>query len=79
LRHGLVWDNSAWTAAHEAWLRAQRFDRVGVQPAFDEAFDAMLTVHARRDRLDAAITQMVAAGRSPRWWAGWVACAGSAH
>ena len=66
LRHGLVWENSAWTAAHEAWLRAQRFDRLGVQlafdEAFDEAFDAVLTVHARRDRLDAAITEMAATG-----------------
>lgn len=60
LRHGLVWEQSAWTGAHEAWLRSQRFDRVGVQLAFDEAFDAVLSVHARRDRLDAAITEMAA-------------------
>ena len=60
MRHGLVWENSAWTGAHEAWLRSHRFDRVGVQLAFDEAFDAVLSVHARRDRLDAAITEMAA-------------------
>jgi transposase len=42
-------------------LRAQRFDRVGVQLAFDEAFDAVLCVHARRDRLDGAIVEMAAA------------------
>lgn len=60
LRQGLVWENCAWTGAHEAWLRALRFDRVGVQLAFDEAFDAVLSVHARRDRLDAAIVQMAA-------------------
>jgi len=60
LRQGLVWDAAAWTAAHEAWLRAQRFDRLGVQLAFDEAFDAVLTVHARRDRLDTAIAKMAA-------------------
>jgi transposase len=58
LRHGLVWDQSAWSAAHEAWLRDQRFDRVGAQLAFDEAFDAVLTVHARRNRLDTAIGEM---------------------
>jgi transposase len=58
LRHGLVWDAGAWTGAHEAWLRAQRFDRPGVQLAFDEAFDAVLSAHARRDRLDAAIVEM---------------------
>ena len=60
LRQGLVWENSAWTGAHEVWLRSQRFDRVGVQLAFDEAFDAVLSVHARRDRLDAAIVEMAA-------------------
>jgi transposase len=58
LRHGLVWDAGAWTGAHESWLRAQRFDRPGLQLAFDEAFDAVLTAHARRDRLDAAIVEM---------------------
>ena len=61
LRHGLVWDAGAWTGAHEVWLRAQRFDRPGVQLAFDEAFDAVLTAHARRDRLDAAIVEMAGA------------------
>jgi transposase len=60
LRQGLVWENSAWTGAHEAWLRSHRFDRVGVQLAFDEAFDAVLSVHARRDRLDVAIAEMAA-------------------
>jgi transposase len=60
LRQGLVWDNTAWTAAHEAWLRSHHFGRRGVQLAFDEALDAVFTVHARRDRLDAAITEMAA-------------------
>ena len=27
LRHGLVYDASAWTLAHDAWLRGQRFER----------------------------------------------------
>lgn len=58
LRQGLVWEQTAWTAAHEAWLRSHRFDRRGVQLAFDEALDAVMSVHARRDRLDVAITEM---------------------
>jgi transposase len=29
LRHGLVWDQSAWTGAHDAWLRSLRFERTG--------------------------------------------------
>jgi transposase len=57
LRQGLLWENSAWTGAHEAWLRAVRFERVGVGLVFDEAFDTVLATRARRDRLD-AITEM---------------------
>jgi transposase len=41
-------------------VAAQRLDRVGVRIAFDEAFDAVLSVHARRDRLDGAIAEMAA-------------------
>ena len=41
LRQGLVWEQSAWTGAHEDWLRGQRFDRRGVQLAFDEALDTV--------------------------------------
>lgn len=58
LRQGLVWDATAWTGAHEQWLRSQRFDRRGVALAFDEALDAVFTVGARRERLDAAILEM---------------------
>jgi len=58
LRQGLVWDHTAWTGAHLDWLRAQRFERRGVQLAFDEALDTVFTVHARRDRLDTAILEM---------------------
>ena len=61
LRHGIVyWGGTAWTAAHELWLRGQRFDQPGLQTAFDEAFDTMLATLARRDRLDAAIAVMAA-------------------
>jgi transposase len=60
LRQGLVWEHSAWTGAHEDWLRSHRFHRRGVQLAFDEALDTVFTVHARRNRLDAAIEEMAA-------------------
>jgi transposase len=56
----LSWEGSAWTGEHERWLRSLTFPRLGVRLAFDEAFDAVLTVHARRQRLDEAITQMAA-------------------
>lgn len=58
LRQGLVWEATAWTGAHEQWLRAQHFERRGVQLAFDEALDAVFTIDARRSRLDAAILEM---------------------
>src|SRR5215204_5391225 len=52
LRQGIVyWDGRAWTGEHERWLRALRFDRPGLQLAFDEAFDTVLAAVARRDRL----------------------------
>jgi transposase len=60
LRQGLVWEQSAWTGAHEDWLRSHHFHRRGVQLAFDEALDTVFTVHARRNRLDAAIEEMAA-------------------
>jgi transposase len=51
LRHGIVYyGGQAWTGRHEVWLRQQRFDTPCTAAAFDEAFDAVLTVAARRDR-----------------------------
>lgn len=60
LRQGLLYDGSAWTAAHEVWLRSLSFDRLGVRLAFDEAYDAVLSTAARRARLDTVITEMAA-------------------
>ncbi|WP_442298058.1 IS110 family transposase [Terrabacter sp. RAF57] len=61
LRQGIVYsDGQAWTGAHEAWLRRQRFDAAATRLAFESDFDAVLAVRARRDRLDAAITAMAA-------------------
>jgi transposase len=64
LRQGLVWEAGAWTRRHELWLRSLHFERRGVQLAFDEAFTTVLSVHARRDRLDAAIVEMAT---EPAW------------
>jgi transposase len=61
LRHGLVYSGGrAWTGAHDVWLRRQRFPSPAVQLAFDSDYDTVLTVQARRDRLDEAITVMAA-------------------
>jgi transposase len=61
LRQGIVYDGGqAWTGAHDAWLRRQRFTNPAVQMTFASDYDAVLTVKARRDRLDAAIATMAA-------------------
>ena len=59
LRQGIVYsDGQPGTGRHDAWLRGQTFAQAGLQLAFDAAYEAMLLTSARRDRLDAAITEM---------------------
>jgi len=60
LRHGLVYDASAWTLAHDAWLRRQRFDNRPLALAFDESYAAVLQAKTRRDALDQAIVELAA-------------------
>jgi len=65
LRHGIVYSGGkAWTGQHRSWLAAQRFELPGTRAAFDEALDAVLSVTARRDRLDREIAVMAA---RPQW------------
>jgi transposase len=62
LRHGIVYDGKqAWTGAHDAWLRRQRFEHPGLQAAFEADYEAVQQIGARRDRLDRLIEQMAAA------------------
>jgi len=60
LRHGLVYDASAWTCAHEAWLRRQQFASRPLALAFDESYGAVLQAKTRRDALDRAIAELAA-------------------
>ncbi|MGI8769612.1 MAG: IS110 family transposase [Propionibacteriaceae bacterium] len=64
LRHGEVYPaTTTWGPAHLGWLRTVRRGAVwpaGTRVGFDEAHDAVLSVTARRDRLDAAIAEMAA-------------------
>jgi transposase len=61
LRQGIVYSGGkAWTDAHDAWLRRQRFDAAALQTALESDYDAVLAVKARRDRLDAAIATLAA-------------------
>jgi transposase len=59
LRQGIVWTGGQpWTGRHDVWLRSQRFDLPGRQLAFDAAYETMVLTLDRRNRLDAAITEM---------------------
>jgi transposase len=60
LRHGLVYDATAWTRTHDAWLRRQRFQSGPLAIVFDECYGRMLDAKNRRDALDEAITELAA-------------------
>jgi transposase len=60
LRHGLVYDASAWTAAHDGWLRRQHFASRPLAIAFEESYGAVLQAKTRRDALEEAIVQLAA-------------------
>ncbi|MGH3357491.1 MAG: transposase [Nocardioidaceae bacterium] len=64
LRHGIVYyGGAAWTGRHDAWLRHEALPQLlarATRLTFDSDYEAVLTVKARRDRLDAAIEQMAA-------------------
>jgi transposase len=58
LRHGLVYEAAAWTLAHDAWLRRQRFESRPLQFALEESYAAAMQAKARRDALDEAIVAL---------------------
>ena len=58
LRHGVVYDMSAWTFAHDQWLRRQRFASKPLAIAFEESYAAVLQAKTRRDALDEAISEL---------------------
>jgi transposase len=61
LRQGVVYDGGqAWTATHDSWLRRQQFGNRLTRLAFESDYDAMITVKARRDRLDKTIAETAA-------------------
>jgi transposase len=59
LRHGIVYyGGAAWTGAHDRWLcteAAPQLTTPATRMAFDADYDHVLTMQARRGRLDAAI------------------------
>ena len=66
LRHGIVYyGGAAWTGKHDVWLRTEalgQLTRQATRLAFDSDYEAVLTVKARRDRLDAEIEEMATGG-----------------
>ena len=60
LRHGAVYDATAWTRAHDAWLRRQRFQSGPLAIVFDECYGRVLDAKTRRDALDEAIAELAA-------------------
>jgi transposase len=60
LRHGAVYEATAWTKAHDAWLRRQRFPSGPLALVFDECYGRMLDAKTRRDALDKAISELAA-------------------
>ena len=64
LRHGQVYSGgNAWTQMHDRWLRGEAAAALtgrATRVAFDSDYDTVLSVLARRDRLDAEIEKMAA-------------------
>lgn len=64
LRHGIVYSGGrAWTQAHDYWLLKQSFALAGTQAAFEDAYQTVILVSGRRDRLDVKIAEMAADGQ----------------
>jgi transposase len=62
LRQGIVYGGgTAWTGAHDRWLRQQRFGNPVTTMAFESDYEASVAITAWRDRLDKAITELAAA------------------
>ncbi|WP_237141510.1 IS110 family transposase [Serinicoccus hydrothermalis] len=64
LRHGIVYSGgAAWTGRHDAWLRTSALPQLtsaATRLTFDSDYEAVRGTLARRDRLDAHITQLAA-------------------
>ena len=65
LRHGRVWDRSAWTKVHREWLSAQTFEQAGTELAFIDNLAACDGLTARKDALDERLSSVVS---DPEFW-----------
>ncbi len=58
LRHGRVWDRTAWTKAHRQWLAGQAFEQVNTELAFIDNLAACDGLTARREALDERLSHV---------------------
>ena len=65
LRHGRVWDRSAWTKMHREWLSAQTFEQVNTELAFIDNLAACDGLSARKDALDERLSWVAT---DPEFW-----------
>lgn len=58
LRYERVYPGTAWTLTHDRWLRSQHLEHAAAHAALVDYYEAALQARLRRDRLDAAITEL---------------------
>ena len=65
LRHGRVWDRTAWTQAHRQWLSAQTFEHQNTELAFIDNLAGCDGLTARRHALDERLSHVAT---DPEFW-----------
>jgi len=65
LRHGRVWDRTAWTTVHREWLSAQTFAQQNTELAFIDNLAACDGLTARKDALDERLSWVAT---DPEFW-----------
>jgi transposase len=65
LRHGRVWDRTAWTKVHRQWLSAQAFEHHNTELAFIDNLAACDGLVARKQALDERLSWVAL---DPEFW-----------
>jgi hypothetical protein len=65
LRHGRVYDTTAWTRVHARWLATQRFDHHNTELAFIDYLAAVEGLAARKQALDERLSGIAT---DPEFW-----------
>lgn len=64
LRYERVYPGTAWTREHDRWLGSQHLEHPAAEATLGDYYQAALQARLRRDRLDAAITELA---QQPEW------------